>query len=348
MTSIIFIGDPHFKVDNIPEVEMFIDRIEQLCKNKQPDLICVGGDLLHTHERLHTLPLNKAYELIDRLRKISLTYVLVGNHDMIGNQQFLNTNHWMNGMKEWDNVVIVDKVEKYEINSLQFVFVPYVPPQRFEEALNTIGDDWKKSNCIFAHQEFEGCKMGAIVSSDGDKWNKNYPNVVSGHIHSRQQPQENIYYSGSAMQHAFGESEKNIIACLKWTDNKTNYELDEIDLKLPRKRIIYTDISSIDNIDVSNSEDKIKISVSGQHEEFKAFKKTKKYKELVKEGKKIIFKPTRKQVKEAKDIKELINETDFKNILNTLVYSEKNNFLYELYELVINGKKVNREDILFI
>ena len=53
--------------------------------------------------------------------------------------------------------------------------------------------------------------MGAIVSEIGDKWNLKNPNIISGHIHSNQKIQDNIYYTGSAMQNAFGESEKNIM-----------------------------------------------------------------------------------------------------------------------------------------
>ena len=209
--TVLCIGDPHIQVGNITEVDLFIERLILLATKKQPDLIIVLGDILHTHERLHTIALNKAYEMINKLRLITKTYVLVGNHDYIQNQQFLTENHWLSGMKEWKNTVIVDKVISETINGEKFVFTPYVPPGRFEEALNTLDGDWKDASCIFAHQEFYGCKMGAIVSVEGDNWSIENPHVVSGHIHSRQIPQENIYYTGSAMQHAFGESEKNII-----------------------------------------------------------------------------------------------------------------------------------------
>ncbi len=65
--------------------------------------------------------------------------------------------------------------------------VPYVPPGRFVEALNIIDNEWWKNvNCIFAHQEFYGCKMGAIESIEGDKWDHSFPLVISGHIHSEQ------------------------------------------------------------------------------------------------------------------------------------------------------------------
>ena len=40
----------------------------------------------------------------------------------------------------------------------------------------------------------------------------NLPFILSGHIHSNQKLQRNIYYPGSSMQHAFGESDRNIIA----------------------------------------------------------------------------------------------------------------------------------------
>ena len=348
-TTVLFIGDPHFMVTNIPEVEIFIERITKLATDKKPDLIIIAGDLLHTHERLHTLPLNKAYEFVDKMRKITKTYVLVGNHDYIQNQQFLTENHWMNGMKEWSDTVIVDSVITEIINDVLFTFVPYVPPGRFQEALETIpSSSWKKSDCIFAHQEFFGCKMGAIVSVEGDKWPLDYPEIISGHIHSKQKPQNNIYYSGSAMQHAFGESTKNIIAYLKFEPNQKGYKLDEIDLNLPRKKIVYMDVENIDDYELPKEEekDKIKITVSGSYDQFKALKKTKKYKKLVKEGIKVVFKA--KKIENEKKLSDnIVNETAFTTILNEIVNQQKDIYLYETYELVVNNTIINK-DVVYL
>ena len=86
---VIAIGDPHFRVENIIEVENFIDKIAKLTKSENPDMIVVLGDLLHTHEKIFTIALNKAYDFIKILRDIAPTYVLVGNHDYIQNSQFL-------------------------------------------------------------------------------------------------------------------------------------------------------------------------------------------------------------------------------------------------------------------
>ena len=211
--SALCIGDPHIQIENLTEVDALMVSLINLATEKQPDIIVILGDVLHTHERLHTLALNKAYEMVDNMRLIAPTYVLVGNHDYIQNQQFLTDNHWMAGMKEWSNTTIVDSTIGVYIKEEFLVFVPYVPPGRFEEALQTIRnidpeisssrEEWKNASVIFAHQEFSGCKMGAIISVEGDKWPLDYPHVISGHIHSRQIPQENVYYTGAAMQHAF-------------------------------------------------------------------------------------------------------------------------------------------------
>jgi hypothetical protein len=220
--------------------------------------------------------------------------------------------------------------------------------------LNTGEYDWKKSDIIFAHQEFAGCKMGAIISVEGDKWSLEYPNVISGHIHSRQTPQKNIYYCGSAMQHAFGESEENIIPIVEFEDSR-EYKLREIDLELPRKKIVYMDISNIDTYDQSSileSEDTIKLSVSGVYDEFKAFKKTGKYKELIDSGVKVIFKP--KKLKKEKLVEDVLqnqenhDSSDFKGILNNIISNQKNSYLVEVYELVVNNNEVNQDDIMFI
>jgi DNA repair exonuclease SbcCD nuclease subunit len=358
--KVIAIGDPHFRTDNIPEVNQFMDKLENLCKEEKPNFIVVLGDVLHTHERLHTMPLNKAYEFISRLRVISKTFILVGNHDMTSNQNFLNTNHWMNAMKEWNNVTVVDKIEFYKIKNFLFTFVPYVPPGRFVEALESDKSyDWKESDCIFAHQEFAGCKMGAIVSSEGDKWDENNPYIISGHIHSNQSIGENIYYPGSSMQHAFGESDRNIIPLIEFNKGY-KYSLEEIDLGLPRKKIVYTDIEKIDKIDSiirPESEDKVKITMSGVYDDFKAFKKTTKYRELIKKGVKVVFKPKKIENKEMNnketDNKENNNESsldcnNFAEILNGIIMKEKNNYLYQVYEQIVNDKVIDDDEFLII
>jgi len=488
--KILAVGDQHFTCENVVEVNLFIERLEKLATDQDPDLIVLLGDLLHTHERLHSLVMNTAISFVEKMSNIAETVILVGNHDMCfapdteilmwdgttkksqdikvgdkltgdnsdsnslrevlatthgeskmyeikqdtgvnytvtenhilsliltlgdrydemditvknylnlpvvikerlygfkvdrsttrievvpssetkfygwsisgnqkfllsdftvvhncNNQQFLTENHWLNALKPLPNVHVVDKILHKKIKGYKLVFCPYVPPGRFQEALNSSGENWKEADCIFAHQEFYGCKMGAIISVEGDKWPDDFPNVISGHIHQRQTPQKNIYYCGVPFQHAFGDQEKNTIPIMTFKSGKQGYKLEEIDLDLPRKKIVYTDVESMEDYNPIESQDKIKITLNGCIDDFKAFKKTKKYKEIIKTGTKIVFKP-KKIKKENQEDNNPVDETSFVTILSALVNREKNSDLYQMYELIVNNKEVFSEDVLFV
>ena len=163
--------------------------------------------------------------MIEQLSQIAPTYVLIGNHDLINHSQFLTDNHIFNPMKKWPNVFIADtmpqvlQIEDSDGEERTFVFCPYTPPGRFAEALNKIvplGYTWELADAIFAHQEFEGCKMNQITSEEGDVWDPAFPPVISGHIHDAQTVGENVFYPGSAIQHGFGESAGKRIWFINW------------------------------------------------------------------------------------------------------------------------------------
>jgi DNA repair exonuclease SbcCD nuclease subunit len=344
--KILCIGDPHIKIDNLAEFKEFEIKLIELIEKENPNFIVCLGDILHTHERLHTIPLNKAYSFIDNIRKFCPLYLIVGNHDYIHNQEFLSENHWMNSLKEWKNVFVIDKVKELKIDKRNFVFVPYVFPGKFGEALSTINNNiWKKSDIIFAHQEIKGCKMGPIQSTEGDEWNLEYPQIISGHIHSNQKPQKNVYYPGSALQNAFGESEKNIIPIIEY-EEKGEFFLREIDLLLPRKKIISCDIKNIDQIKINeNTKDKLRITLKGDYDDFKSLKKTSKYKELVEKGIKIVFRnnvektPIENKEHNKHEEKNIV-EKSFSEILRELILKEENKKLYCLYEKIINNNEI--------
>ena len=342
---ILFIGDPHFQITNLHEVNLFLPEMKKLAIESRPDVIIIAGDLLHTHERLHTTVLNKAYEFVRMMRDIAPTYILVGNHDYISNTQFLTDSHWMNSMKEWADVEIVDTVRHISLKGSNFILVPYVYPGRFKEALDTVDYNWSTADCIFAHQEFKGCKMGAIVSEDGDKWDENAPFVVSGHIHSKQRPQPNIYYPGTPMQIAFGESEDNIVPLLTFSGTKVP-DIEESKLEIPGKKIVYLDTNELDKFELTG-EDKVRITLSGDHTEFKSIKKTKRYKDLVEQGVKIVFKMNKTPEADIPGAKD-ITATDFSEILSTIISNETDIFLLQAFDKVVNNKITNREDIFFL
>jgi len=366
ITKFLVIGDPHFKTSNLPDIDDFISKTIDLVQKESPDFIIILGDVLHEHERLHTIPLNKAYDFVKAMATATQTYILVGNHDMINNQQFLNQNHWMNGMKAWHNTIIVDVPTCLEHNGNRFVFCPYVPNGRLQEALDTLdltsGPDWKSADLLFAHQEFIGCKMGAIISQDGDVWDKSLPPVISGHIHSNQTLMDgHIYYPGSAMQNAFGDP-NNILPIIEFDGStELGYMTREIDLMLRKKKIIYVELDTIDTYDIEkiiNSKDQIKLSLSGSYDDFKVFIKTPVAKQLLNSGVKIIHKnkkqpkdpsdPSSEQSCDGSDSAPLISNSDdsLEKLIHTLVVREANSYISSDFNYLFLGYEKDQEILI--
>lgn len=296
----LVIGDPHFKHNNIERGKEFVKRCLNLSKKLSPTFNVVLGDVLHTHESIHVLSYNLACDFIGGLADIAPTYVLIGNHDYIDNQQFLTTNHGFNPLKEWDNVTIVDKPIMIDYGSgYNFVFVPYVPNGRFKDALNTLVseelDSWETSDCIFAHQEFLGCSMGKFISEKGDSWDENFPPVISGHIHDSQVVGKNIFYPGSAIQHSFHEGPNKSVWHVQFqVDDEPPYlSYTKHNLGMKKKKIIKTTPSEYQNLDIPSLKKKyeIKLKIEGSEEEIQIFRKSNNFLDLKQQNIRFDFKP---------------------------------------------------------
>ena len=356
----LVIGDQHFKVDNIDQVEVFIEKLKEFLNENTFDFIVSGGDLLDTHERLHTLALNKADEYLKLLASHAKTFVLVGNHDMINPSQFLTTNHWLNVYKGWsERLIVVDKVVSHKVNNKNILFCPYVPDGRFIEALTTFDTfDFKDADVIFGHQTLDGVKMGAITAENVEKWEEQYPNVVAFHVHDGQNVQENLFYTGSCMQHSFGENGSKYlyeIKCgVKYPNDddiimKNDIVLEKIILSLPKKKIIHCTTEELENMkhlsdivpDKYNNENyQIKLVVKGSISSFKVVKKRNDVKSLLNKFK-ILFKSetpsinsTKVENNEIEDVETDFN-TEFTNALFSFFEKKgKKNELMEYYKKV--------------
>jgi DNA repair exonuclease SbcCD nuclease subunit len=278
---ILVIGDCHFKHNNEIETNLMCDRIYEVVLSQNPDMIVVLGDTLDTHSHIDMNPFNRALKFLYTLSQMNNNlYILIGNHDRPSNTDFLSENSPFNACKMWKNTTIVDKVKIFENfdnssdiltkthKNPKIVFVPYVPNGRFMEALGTEGitpENIQECDLIFAHQEFKGCKMGAIISVHGDEWPADYPMVISGHIHDNAETQNNLLYPGTPIQLGYGvppskgvmlvnleTSVKSDVFNNSVTDvslktdapdnsqkSKTKISYEYFDLKLPKKMIVH-------------------------------------------------------------------------------------------------------------
>lgn len=278
--KVLIIGDIHIKTNNLDQIsklqQVIIDKINDL----NPDFVVFLGDVLDYHEKIITPCLNKACELIKEVSTLCKLYVLVGNHDYISNTQFLSDNHWMNALKQWNNVIIVDRV----LVNDKCTFCPYVYPGKLLEALQT-NKEYIHSEILFCHQEFKGCDMGMIVSESGDEYSnlENFKYIISGHIHDSQWLSDKVFYVGAPLQHAFSESDKRILCLLN------NDDIKEIPVNVHQKRTLNVTIDECKDLNVENTENvSWKVIVNCTPSESKSFRKTSIYKQLCRNVK-IVF-----------------------------------------------------------
>lgn len=255
----LVIGDPHFKISNTDVSEEMCRKTIMCADRMKPDFTVILGDILHNHGIIHEAPLNRALAWIEKMSEYSTTFLLIGNHDIINNEKFLSKGHAFNALKKWNNVYVIDHPESKLIRGKKFVFVPYVPPGRFKEALSFV-KSWKKSTAIFAHQEFLNCKHGAFLSKKGDTWKKKYPLVISGHIHEYQKLQKNLIYVGTPFQHDFGSSPNKTISLFKFGQK---YEQKRYDLDLRKLKTLKLNLDEITDFDFDQTDCNTRIIVSG-------------------------------------------------------------------------------------
>jgi DNA repair exonuclease SbcCD nuclease subunit len=305
--NILVIGDPHFKVAGVPEHDKMCKSIIEKAKNKKIDLIVILGDILDRFETIHVSPLTRSIKFLGELIKIAPIYVLIGNHDLKNNKQFLSEEHGFSSFKllnelhteninniiktisdiispdenldimnkiaenitKLNKITFVDKVMSTNINNQKFIFMPYVPTGRFQEALDTLEiPSFDDVSCIFAHQEFKGAQMGAITSVDGDIWSVNNSYIISGHIHDHQNLQENILYIGTPIQHSFGDNPNKTISYFNFKSSSQRTE-ERISLGLLRKSTVRISCDEVNKyIPPVNSI--LRINIIGNHEALKS------------------------------------------------------------------------------
>jgi len=322
--KILAIGDPHFKIGNTHDTDLAQTKIIQLLIQYKPDAVVVLGDILDRYESIHVNPLCRAIEFLRSIQEnVSRLYVLIGNHDRPNNSIFLTNEHPFTSLEKWSRTTVVDMVKGDIINGQRFIFVPYVPTGRFNDALNTIGNPNIESKCdttdnevkqkeittellkdvtaIFAHQEFHGAKMNAITSNNGDKWPLNAPLVISGHIHDYDDLQENLIYTGSLLQNSFGDTSKKTISFFTFSDGKL-LSHERISLNIPKKIQLYLSPQELSKYQLGENE-QVKIVVAGNPAEIKEVMKISHVRALIKNGVKITARDTSLLNKE--DVKEL-------------------------------------------
>jgi DNA repair exonuclease SbcCD nuclease subunit len=204
---------------------MAVNELLKHLKSNKYDFIVLLGDILDTFEQTHQQSFGRASKLLIELNEIIKTYLIIGNHDRPNNNIFLTDEHFFNSFKKYKNIKIVD----IPILENNYLFVPYVAPGRFKEAIKDF--EWENVNCIFAHQEIKGCKLGCLISEEGDLWEEDNPPIISGHIHEFHIPQKNVFYCPTPFQHGFTDNTEKFICNFNLSNSKEYLEIDKLNSK---------------------------------------------------------------------------------------------------------------------
>ena len=243
---------------------------------------------------------------------------------------------------------------KYKLHNYTYIFVPYVPVGKFNDALKSINsitdldnnivnkienftdiDNFlSHTNILFAHQEFKGVDMNGKKSDSSDIWPLNRPLLISGHIHEFSNLQNNLIYTGTPLQHTFGENPDKSISEINISNSIINHE--RIRLQLRKKITININYNELYNFKITDYPDSyIKLVINGNGSELKSLIKNTFIENLTLSGIKIKYNNIETpQISDLKNISETLKTVSYLNILESKIAHKPN--LYDLYKKILN------------
>lgn len=244
--KVLFIGDPHLKINRFDLAKQFLTWINEVIKVHKPDLVVNLGDTFDTHAVVRSEVLTEFLNHVVETNKTCPYIYLLGNHDMYkpNDNKYHALKHLKGKIKEF---TIIDEL----INLHGMTFVPYVHnPEDFPKQTLSL--------CV-AHQTFKGADFGDITTKDGvDACSVNGAEVIiSGHIHKRQRMDNSaaggpeVIYCGSPFSQS--SSDINQIKGVSIFDTDT-YEEEFIVCPLPTWRGLKFEITQSFSTDEMHEE----------------------------------------------------------------------------------------------
>lgn len=232
MSKVLFIGDPHLKINRFDLAKQFLEWVNGVIEQTKPDLVVNLGDTFDTHAVVRSEVLTEFIRHVEHVNKTCEYIYLLGNHDMFRPND--NKYHALKHLKgKMDKFTVVDE----QVNLLGMTFVPYVHnPENFPKETLPI--------CV-AHQTFKGADFGDITTKDGVDANSinGAEIIISGHIHKKQRLASGgpeVIYCGSPFSQS--ASDINQVKGVSIFDTET-YAEEFIVCPLPTWRGIKFEIS---------------------------------------------------------------------------------------------------------
>lgn len=287
--KILLFGDLHLRKGHLLQGQECCRALVDTSKKVRPDLIILLGDVLHTHEMVYVKALKLFEGLLEQLRNIAPVRVLVGNHDFTSATENQSTEHPLGPFKKWAKVKIVDHALVDDIfieRGYQLLLTPYIPyGNHFISAMDPFLEKVEEGvdMVIFAHQPF------SPLDPKAEHWPEDYPMVFSGHIHDKQQLQENVYYVGSSSQVAIDEKPDKYACVVTLGPERISHRVIKLDVRsIAVIRVKYDDLVTEDIVSVAQRHD-VRLIITSSREEKATFSESDDRSELVAAGVKITW-----------------------------------------------------------
>lgn len=195
----VVIGDIHFTLNTLDLASAALKQAVAKAKELEVPLI-INGDTLDTKAVMRAECVNAFLACLDYT---VITYVNVGNHDMINEKA--EGEHALNFLNGWDNVVLVDYAWPI---SHEVMIVPYSSPEILKSVLVT----YAKAAILVVHQGLYGADMGHYTTDKTSLKPEDFAGrrVIASHYHKRQDidlPGGGLWsYIGNPYTLSFGEA----------------------------------------------------------------------------------------------------------------------------------------------
>jgi DNA repair exonuclease SbcCD nuclease subunit len=183
MWRLLIVGDPHVTAEELRDSECLLELVRDTAEGENVDAILFLGDLYHTHSIVNVEVMAFWRRWFVELAKSSSIFVLLGNHDMPGNES--SKAHALMAHEDQERVTVVDTPRTFElVTDGAIAFVPYMSNSlEFLKAATALG-----GKTLICHQTFTGSRFdNGMYAPDGADSNL-LPQefVISGHIHTPQ------------------------------------------------------------------------------------------------------------------------------------------------------------------
>ncbi|CAN5776387.1 hypothetical protein BH20ACI4_BH20ACI4_04450 [soil metagenome] len=287
-TSDWHLGGSWNGIDRTDELFEQVDCVFKIVREYEADILLVAGDIFEriSRERLHQVSKRLAEKLKDLTATTNCRAILVpGNHDLREHFAMMKTFLELESGKA-ERIYIVEGYEKFEIDGVQFVCLPYPDPERLEafgkfrssekigkaERNKSLSDDLaefvgsvaekidaSKPAVFVTHLQIIGVKYNASpteasynedLSLATNCLPQNVSYIALGHIHKCQQIEKSAvpcWYSGSFDRMDLGE---------RGDENDKFVLLVEIDEQTKKAKVekVSIDCNRFDEITISAEE----------------------------------------------------------------------------------------------